>query len=236
MPIWHETQRLTIPPRLHNTNWLATSYSPCVGFGLRLQRLAWAVQPAYIAGEVLIGVAAGVAYSFRDDTISALGTGCSQAVLSGCSSQPWAMNATFICFGALQALGAWHLIRDRTSRRSQILGGLWAVAGSFSVLVGVFPVDSHPVAHTLVALPVFICQPLALILHARMSSGRLRTAGLGLATISVVGAVSFGALLGSDTWEGFAERVAIWPAKLWLGLVASGMIVSRLPRSGLSGR
>ncbi|MGB5953149.1 MAG: DUF998 domain-containing protein [Ornithinimicrobium sp.] len=191
-----------------------------MSIGLRLQRLAWTVQPAYVAAEVLLGVTAGVAYSFRDDTISALGTACSATVLSGCSSQPWAMNAAFVGFGAMQAIGAWHMIRER-SRTSQVVGGLWAVAGSFSILVGFLPVDNHPVAHTLVALPVFLTQPLALLLHARLCSGRLRAAGLTLAAVSVVGAFAFGGLLGSGTWEGFTERMAIWPAKIWLALVAT---------------
>ncbi|CAN5569957.1 hypothetical protein BH23ACT6_BH23ACT6_07810 [soil metagenome] len=189
--------------------------------GRDVQRLAWLGQPGYIAAEVLIGAALGVGYSFRDDTISALGTGCSSLVQQGCSSAPWVMNAVFIGFGALQAVGAWHLLRDRASRDHQVVGGLWAVSGSFSVLVGVFPVDSHPVAHTLVALPVFVCQPLALILHTRLlPPSKLRSAGMALGVVSVVGAAAFGLLLNSETWGGLTERAAIWPAKLWLALAA----------------
>ena len=187
-----------------------------------VERLAWLVQPGYVVAEVAIGIGLGVAYSFRDDTISDLGTGCSAMVLQGCSSHPWAMNAVFIGFGVLQAAGAWHLLRDRTSRRRQVVGGLWATAGSFSVLVGFFPVDAHPVAHTLVALPVFVAQPLAILLHARLlPPSPTRTAGMLLGALAVAGAGAFGVLLGSDQWGGLAERVAIWPAKVWLALAAA---------------
>ncbi|MGC1207889.1 MAG: DUF998 domain-containing protein [Ornithinimicrobium sp.] len=187
--------------------------------GTAFERLGWLVQPGYIAAEVVIGVGLGVAYSFRDDTISALGTGCSAVVLEGCASQPWVMNAVFIGFGALQAVGAWHLLRNRESRKHQVVGGLWAIAGSFSILVGFFPVDSHPVTHTLVALPVFVAQPIAILLHARLlPPSPTRTAGVLLGAVAVAGAATFGTLLGSEQWSGLAERVAIWPAKVWLAL------------------
>lgn len=186
------------------------------------ERLFWLVQPGYIAAEVAIGVGVGATYSFRDDTISALGTGCSAVVLEGCSSQPWMMNAVFIGFGALQAVGAWHLLRERASRQHQVVGGLWAIAGSFSILVGFLPVDTHPVAHTLVALPVFVAQPLAILVHARLlPPSPTRTAGLVLGAIAVAGAAVFGAQLGSEQWGGLAERGAIWPAKIWLAIAAA---------------
>lgn len=189
------------------------------------ERLAWFVQPGYVAAEVLIGVGLGVAYSFRDDTISALGTGFPGVELEGYSSTPWAMNVAFIGFGALQAVGAWHLLRDRLTRQHQLVGGLWAVAGSFSILVGFFPVDSYPVIHTLVALPVFVAQPLAIVIHARLlKPSRVRSVGMTLGAVSIAGAVSFGLLLNSDEWGGFAERAAIWPAKAWLAMAALGVV------------
>ncbi len=139
------------------------------------------------------------------------------------------MNLAFIGFGALQAVGAWHLLRDRVSRQHQVVGGLWAVAGSFSILVGFFPVDSHPVVHTLVAVPVFIAQPLAIVLHARLlSPSRMRSVGMTLGAVSIAGAVSFGLLLNSEQWGGFAERAAIWPAKAWLAMAAAGALSQAL--------
>jgi hypothetical membrane protein len=187
-------------------------------------RAAWLAQPAYLIGEVLIGLVTGVTYSFRDDTISALGTSCGSDVVSGCSSAPAAMNVVFIVFGVLQALGAVLLLR-RSPRSHQLVGTLWAVAGLFSILVGLLPVDDHPTAHTLVALPVFVAQPLAILLHARlMPAGATRRTGLVLGVVAVSGAVALAALLGSATWEGAVERVTIWPAKIWLLLAAVTML------------
>lgn len=186
-------------------------------------RAAWLAQPAYLVGEVLVGVLTGVAYSFRDDTISALGTSCPALEVSGCSSSPWAMNLVFVAFGALQALGA-VLLSRRSGTTHRLVGTLWAVAGTFSILVGLLPVDDHPTAHTLVALPVFVAQPLAILLHARlMPAGATRGVGLLLGVVAVLGAAAFAALLGSPTWAGTVERAAIWPAKVWLLLAAITM-------------
>ena len=181
---------------------------------------AWLAQPAYLAAEVLLALLAGVGYSLSDDTISALGTSCDSPDATGCSSAPWAMNVAFIGFGILQAVGAIPLLRGATTRERAV-GWLWVVAGVFSVGVGLAPVDTHPVLHSLVALPVFVAQPLALLLHARwLTRGRLRVVGTALAVAAIAGAAAFALLLGSDTWSGAVERLAIWPAKLWLPLAA----------------
>jgi hypothetical membrane protein len=170
--------------------------------------------------EVLLALLAGVHYSLVDDTISALGTGCATPDASGCSSAPWAMNVVFVVFGALQAFGAVPLLRA-PGPRERAVGWLWVVAGTFSVGVGLVPVDAHPTLHSVVALPVFVAQPLAVVLHARwLSSGRVRGTGTALGVLAVLGAVAFAALLGADSGSGAVERLAIWPAKFWLLLAA----------------
>ena len=190
------------------------------GRGRAVPYAAWLAQPGYLAAEVLLALLAGVRYSLADDTISALGTGCSSPAASGCSSAPWAMNVVFVVFGALQALGATPLLRTGTPRE-RVVGWLWVVAGTFSVGVGLAPVDAHPTLHSVVALPVFVAQPLALLLHARwLATGRIRVVGTALGVAAVLGAVTFAVLLGADHWSGAAERLAIWPAKLWLPLAA----------------
>lgn len=181
---------------------------------------AWLAQPGYLAAEVLLALLAGVHYSAADDTISALGTGCTSPAATGCSSAPWAMNVAFVAFGVLQALGAIPLLRAATTRE-RVVGWLWVVAGTFSVGVGLAPVDVQPTLHSGVALPVFVAQPLAVVLHARwLAEGRIRAAGTALGVAAVLGAVTFAVLLGADHWSGAAERLAIWPAKLWLPLAA----------------
>ena len=187
---------------------------------------AWLVQPAYLVVEVALAVLAGVRYSLPDDTISALGTSCAPEE-GGCSSAPLLMNVAFIGFGLLQALGAVALLRVRG--RTAVVGWLWVVAGLASVGIGLLPVDTHPMAHSAAALPVFVAQPLALLLHARLlRPGPLRRAGLALASVALLGVVTFVALLGADHWSGLAERAAIWPAKLWLPLAV--LATAGLPR------
>ena len=179
---------------------------------------AWLAQPAYLVVEVALAVLAGLAYSLSDDTISALGTSCGPGE-GGCSSAPLLMNVAFIAFGLLQALGAVPMLRTRG--RSAVVGWLWVVAGLASVGVGLLPLDTHPTAHSVVALPVFVAQPLALVLHAHLlTAGRLRSAGLTLGAVALAGAVCFAVLLGAEHGSGAAERAAIWPAKLWLPLAA----------------
>ena len=194
---------------------------------------AWVAQPAYVAVEVWAALTLGVLYTLRDDTISALGTTCTYPAtvvastgtvgsLGGCSTAPWVMNAAFAVFGLLQALGATALLR--AGGRSTLVGGLWLVGGVASVAVGALPVDRYPTAHAWVALPVFVAQPMALLLHPRLVAGGrtrgVRLAGWALAAVSVTGAAVFVGLLGGSEWVGAAERAAIWPAKVWLALVA----------------
>jgi hypothetical membrane protein len=188
------------------------------------------VQPAYLVAEVALALLAGVRYSLPDDTISALGTSCAPGE-GGCSSAPWLMNVVFIAFGLLQALGALPLLTR--SGRAVLVGWLWIVAGLASVGVGLLPVDAHPVAHSVVAVPVFVAQPLALVLHARLlAPGRVRHAGLALGTAALLGVVAFVGLLGADRWSGLAERAAIWPAKLWLPLAVLATAGRRQPAGG----
>lgn len=181
---------------------------------------AWLAQPGYLAAEVVLALLAGVGYSLADDTISALGTGCAAAAATGCSQAPLAMNLAFVGFGALQAVGAIPLLLE-PGARPRTVGWLWVVAGVFSIGVGLAPVDTHPTLHSLVALPVFVAQPLAVLLHARwLTTGGLRVAGTVLGVAAILGAVAFGGLLGAQAWSGAAERLAVWPAKLWLPLAA----------------
>jgi hypothetical membrane protein len=185
--------------------------------------MGWLAQPLYVVIEVGAALATGVGYSLRDDTISQLGTACAGGSSSGCSSAPWVLNAALVLFGLLQAAGAVTLLRPRPAstrhRRARLVALLWVVAGVSSVGVGLLPLDQHPTAHSLVALPVFLCQPLALLLHGHLVEGRWRATGVVLGTASVVGAVAFGVLLGADHGSGAVERLAVWPAKAWLALV-----------------
>lgn len=197
------------------------------------------VQPLYIVVELLVAAAAS-AYSLRDDTISALGElTCSPghfgSVVASCSGGHVVLNAAFVLFGLLRAIGA-ILLRDRLepTRWRAVAVILWVASGTCSAAVGFAPVDQVPSVHALVAAPVFLLQPAAVVATAiavRRTAGLrgdVSAPGLLVAVVTVVGTLAFGLRLGQPTWVGAAERVALWPAYLWLGLVAALLARTRM--------
>jgi len=139
------------------------------------------------------------------------------------------MNLGFIWFGITLALGALllgpRILPGRTGAAAVMV---WCVSGLGSVGVGLVPVNENGGLHGLVALPVFLAQPTALLLTAlSLRSGRagLARATLAVAVLSAVGVLGFGALLaseGSTAFGGF-ERLALWPGYLWVGVLAASI-------------
>ena len=219
-----------------------TSTSSATGRGARPRHVAgalcWLVQPLYVVVELLVAAGASSAYGLRDDTISALGAltcppaTSSSAVAAVCSPQHLAMNVAFVAFSLLRAVGA-LLLRDRLGpgRWPSVALWLWVVSGTFSAAVGFVPVDQHPSLHTIVAAPVFLTQPLAVLATALAlrsadlrARGALAASGLVAGVVSMAGAVGFATRIGESTWVGLWERVALWPAYVWLGVVAVAML------------
>jgi hypothetical membrane protein len=199
----------------------------------------WLVQPAYLVVELLVAAAASTAYSLRDDTISALGIltcapGHSGAAADVCSPGHVALNAAFVVFGLLRVVGA-VLLRPRLGQgaRTGAAVWLWVVSGLFAAAVGLVPVDQRPGWHAVVALPVFVLQPVAVLVTAealRRSTVVPRgvaVSGLVLGGLMVAAAVTFALGLGDPTWVGGLERLALWPTYPWLGVVAWALLVAR---------
>lgn len=134
-----------------------------------------------------------------------------------CSPGHAVMNAGFVWFGLTLALGGYLLAAPGR--------WLWVVAGLGSIGVGLVPVVESPGLHGLVALPVFVAQPIAVAVMAHRlrteSDARWRIAA-GAAVVSIVGAVVFTAfvLLDVATAKGAFERAALWPAYLWVSCYA----------------
>ena len=133
---------------------------------------AWLVQPLYVVVELLVAAGASAAYSLRDDTISALGQltcapGHSGSALVVCSPRHIVLDVAFVVFGVLRVLGA-LLLRPSLAPGSARTAAtaLWVVSGSCSAAVGFVPVDQHPGLHALVAAPVFVLQPPAVLATA----------------------------------------------------------------------
>jgi hypothetical membrane protein len=169
--------------------------------------LALLVRPAYVATEVVVAAATTGGYGFARDTVSRLGeVGCSAAY---CSPRHELMNASFVVFGVLLAAGATLLHR----RLGPLVTALLVVSGLSSVATGLAPQDQGATLHLLAATPLFVAQPLALLLlGARVRRAQPRTAR-ALTTIGVVtaaAAVAFIAL-GDTGLTGALERLALWP-------------------------
>lgn len=150
---------------------------------------------------------------------------------------PWhdVMNVGFIWFGVTLALGALLLgSRILPGRIGAAAVAVWCVSGLGSIGVGLVPVNENGSLHGLVALPVFLAQPTALLLAGlslRALRPTLARATLGVAALSAVGVIGFAAILMVDGSAalGALERLALWPGYIWVGVIA---VVSRpaLPR------
>ncbi len=98
------------------------------------------------------------------------------------------------------------------------------------------PVNENGGLHGLVALPVFLAQPTALLLTAislRAARPALARLTLVVAGLSAAGVIGFAAILlvdGSAALGGF-ERLALWPGYVWVGVIAvvSRTLVRRAP-------
>jgi hypothetical membrane protein len=202
---------------------------------------AWLVQPAYLLVELAVAavaLTASAGYSLRDDTISSLGQvtcapGHGGSAVAVCSPAHLWLDAAFILFGLLRALGG-ILLTHRLARRSArtVAAVCWVVSGVASAAVGVAPVDALPAVHSLVAAPVFVLQPLAVLatsaaLRRSAAPAWLATAGLVVGALTGVVAIAFAARIGSPTWVGGLERLALWPAYPWLGVVGWWALTSR---------
>ena len=169
--------------------------------------VALLVRPAYVGAELVVAAAATGGYSLASDTVSRLGeVACSPAY---CSPRHQLMNGSFVVFGVLLALGATLLHR----RLGPVVAVLLVVSGLSSVATGLAPQDQDATLHVLAAAPLFLTQPLALLLlGVRSRRDRPGTARALLATggLTAAAALAFVAL-DHDPVKGTLERLALWP-------------------------
>jgi hypothetical membrane protein len=144
------------------------------------------------------------------------------------------MNAAFVVFGLLRAAGA-VLLRPAlgAGRWATAAVGLWVVSSLAAAAVGLVPVDQRPGWHVVAALPVFVLQPLAVLVTAvalRRSGSVARAvsgSGFVVGAVTLAAAAGFGLRLGGATWVGGLERLALWPAYPWLAVVALALAANR---------
>lgn len=169
--------------------------------------LALLVRPTYVATEVVVAAATTGGYGFARDTVSRLGeVGCSAAY---CSPRQELMNGSFVVFGVLLVLGATLLHR----RLGLTVTALLVVSGLSSVATGLAPQDQDATLHLLAAAPLFVAQPLALLLlgaRVRQEQPRAARALTTTGAVTAAAAVAFIAF-GDTPVTGALERLALWP-------------------------
>ncbi len=179
--------------------------------------LALMVRPAYIATEYVVAAATTGGYSFVGDSVSRLGeVGCSAAY---CSPRHELMNGSFIGFGVLLAGGGALLAREL----GPWAAGLLVVSGLSSVATGVAPLDQDAALHALAATPLFVAQPLSLLVigHRLRKESPLLARGLLVTGVVTGGAAVAFVLSGEESAAaGALERLALWP--VLIGLAAVG--------------
>lgn len=164
-------------------------------------------------------------YTLAGSTVSDLGNTSCRTVRGDllCSDWHTAMNLAFVWFGATLALGALLLGRrilpGRAGRTSVVL---WCVSGAGSIAVGLVPVNENGGLHGLVAAPIFIAQPAALLLMGIAQQRREARATYAVAAVSAIGVVGFFAIVatGGAAGIGAFERLALWPGYVWVSVVA----------------
>lgn len=195
----------------------------------------WAAQPLLIVVELVVAAwAASAAVPWgsllRDRSISDLGADRTHWVVLG-GPEPvqspawWLMDAAFVVFGVLLAAGAVLLRRrlpDGAAPTAAVV--LWVVVGVSSAAAGLVPLHVDQNAHIALSAPALLLQPVATLLLAVVVPRRLRrpTAAVGL--VSAVGLVAYLARPGTAAWSGIFERLTLWPAYLWLPVVALTLI------------
>ena len=179
--------------------------------------LALLVRPAYVAAELAVASATTGGYSLVGDSVSRLGElGCSAAY---CSPHHGLMNGSFVAFGLLLAGGAVLLARPLGPWAT----GLLVVSGLSSVATGLAPLDQDATLHAWAATPLFVAQPLALLVigaRLRGDAPRLARALLATGAVTAAAAVGFVAVGEGGTAAGALERTALWP--VLVGLAAYG--------------
>lgn len=186
----------------------------------------WVVRPAYFLAEIAVAALSTAPYSFVDNTISDLGAAkCTSIERFGapvpvCSPAHDLLNGSFVVFGALMAIGA-VLLFGRFGRGplAIALSALLVVSGLSSIATGLTPLDVHPGGHFLAASPLFVAQPIALVVLGLLLRPRRPGTGTTLIATGMLCGMAALAFVGIDHAIGITERIALWPIFVALAVV-----------------
>jgi hypothetical membrane protein len=193
---------------------VARALRRALGHALRHALGGWLLllQPVVIAVQLVVA-SRWDGFDHVRDTVSDLGTEASPAHVL--------MNVAFVVVGGALAAGA-VLGAPELGR---LPAGLLLVSGIGSLAVGLAPVDTAPGWHAAVALPVFVAQPLALLLlgaprRTTVLGRELLVAGL----VAAAGSTAFAITLALDTSGGLVERFALWTCHLGVALLGYAVL------------
>lgn len=202
--------------------------------GRRVGMVMWAAQPVLIVVELVVALVAASAalpleQLLRDRSISELGADRTSWTIYGgpvpVLSPAWfAMDVAFVMFGIMLAAGA-VLLRSSLPR---VVTALWVTVGITSAAAGAVPLNLDEEAHVALSASALLLQPVALMLLAPVMTGRWRWSTVVVGLVSVVGAVGYLSRPSNAVGAGLFERLAVWPAYVWLPVVA--LLIAGHPR------
>jgi hypothetical membrane protein len=203
---------------------------------LRWGALLWIAGLVTVPAQLIAAAQWPQRYSWTSNLISDLGvTSCDTFDVGTrveryiCSPAHLLVNGSFIVVGVTMLIGSLLLWSAWPRRRTgRVAMGLLAAGGVFVLLVGVFPWDTHPEQHDVVALAQAVTQWIGMILLAVASRGSTAARWICALTIvslivSVLGFVLFVDGIGGGPSEtlgrGLIERVAFDTLTLWSAVV-----------------
>ena len=193
----------------------------------RVQHLAVplaVLQLATIVAEIVTSFAFRPGYDWVTNTISELGVGgCTTEFdprkgVEACSPLADLMNGAMIFSGVCLILLALVLRGSRGFER--LPGLLWLAAGVGSIATGCVSLDTSPVLHQIVSMPLFFGGPLAILIGAGQFDGAIRRIGAALGGITLILGIIFSTTDWVYGFGGIVERLVIWPALGWVLVLA----------------
>ena len=178
------------------------------------------LQLSTIAAELVTAAAFKPSYNWVKNTISELGVApCTtdfdaRRHVEACSPLADVMNISMMVSGLALLLLAVTLRHSRGF--AGVPGLLWVIAGAGSFVTGFVTLDTSPVAHQIVSMPLFFGGPLAIATGAFQFRGPTRTIGIVLGSCALALGVVFSTSDLAYGFGGLVERLVIWPSLAWV--------------------